>query len=208
MSKKTIISLLAFIPFLTGCINAFGGYESPKYNVLEKSDNIELREYKKYIVAEVTLDNSSEDKSNDAFKILANYIFGGNKKASNIAMTSPVEIEQNEGENISMTAPVEIEKESKKTIMRFSMPSKYSLKTIPKPEDEIIKIYEVEGYKAAVIRFSWFFNEKNFLEKKKVLENFIKEKNLTAISEPIKAYYNPPFTLPFLKRNEIIIKVR
>jgi len=208
MKKRlALTTALVGVTALSGCINVSNSLETPKYNVLEKSENFEIRQYNPYLVAEVTEKSNGEKSDDAAFMILADYIFGKNSVKKDIAMTAPVEIEQ-KSKKIAMTAPVEIENNSAEITMRFSIPSEFTLENLPKPNDNRIKIYKVAGYKAAVNKFTWNFTDERFAEKADELKEFIKNKNLKENSQPIKAHYNPPFTIPFLKRNEVIIKVK
>lgn len=208
MKKLPLFASAAFIlSSVTGCINVTNSLENPEYKILEKSGDIEIRDYKPYIVAEVKTEGKGDDAANKSFRMLADYIFGNNTVKKDIKMTAPVEVQENNKE-IAMTAPVEVSDNKGEMIMRFSMPSEFNIETLPKPNNDKINIYKIEAYKAAVIRFTWLFTEKRFKEKSNELREFIKSKGYTEISEPVKAYYNPPFTIPFLKRNEVIIKVK
>lgn len=190
---KKIISLL-ILPFLASCSIIFGGdYEQPKYEVLKEVEGgIELRQYDEFIVAKTVVTGDRDDASNKAFKLLAGYIFGDNKQET----------------EMSMTAPVLLEKQTDQLwVMSFMMPSKFRIDTLPTPKDNKI-IFEVfENKKLAVITFSGRWTQENFNKKANELLDFIKEENLNLNSREINAFYNPPFTLPWFRRNEIMFEV-
>lgn len=191
-------------------------YELPKYEVLKTDDKIEIRHYQSILSAEVTLEGDYKEIQNDAFRILAAYIFGDNQASSHgnaekIAMTTPVTVEPI-SEKIAMTTPVTIEPQSvgtgKKWTMRFMMPSKYTKETLPKPKDSRIKIVEVAGYHALAYRFSWYFGKDDLEKYSAVLNAYAQKNNIKLEGLPFSAVYNSPFTLPFLRRNEVIWKFK
>ena len=104
------ISAIASSLLLAGC-SVFGirsGYEQPSYEVVEVLPGaVEIRRYGVRLAAETTVSAaSSSEARNEAFSILADYIFGENRPAEKIGMTAPVEVEESATE-IAMTAPVE-----------------------------------------------------------------------------------------------------
>ena len=191
--------------------------EEPKYVLLEKSEPFELRAYAPRIVAEVKVDGDLDAASSQGFRLIAAYIFGKNQVSEKIAMTSPVGIESNDqgkGAKIAMTAPVTIEgvksldkSSHNQWTVSFVMPAEYTLDTLPKPLDSQVKIRELPSEKRAVITFSGFYNEEKVQEKTRALQAWIKDKNLKSTGEPQFARYNPPWTLPFMRRNEVMIQV-
>jgi hypothetical protein len=191
--------------------------EEPKYILLEKSEPFELRAYAPRIVAEVKVEGDLDTASSSGFRILAGYIFGKNQVSEKIAMTAPVGIEssdQNKSAKIAMTAPVIIEgnKSLDKNVnnqwtVSFLMPAGSTLENLPKPLDPQVKIRELPAEKRAVIIFSGFYNEEKVQDKTQALREWMKTKNLKPTGEPQFARYNPPWTLPFMRRNEILIQV-
>ena len=117
-------------------------------------------------------------------------------------MTSPVTAQP---EKIPMTSPVTASKESATLVVRFFMPPSYTLATLPEPDDERIKLIELPEQKYAAIRFSGGWNESNFDKHEKCLLERLSKENIKTAGTPVKAYYNPPFTLPFLRRNEVLV---
>ena len=209
---------MRLIVFLTSILIASTALatEEPKYTLLEKSEPFELRSYAPLIVAEVKVEGDLDAASNQGFRLIAAYIFGKNQVAEKIAMTAPVGIESaepNQSAKIAMTAPVSIEGNkanegaSGQWTVSFVMPSEYTLASLPKPLNPQVKIREVPAEKRAVITFSGFYNEEKVQEKTQALRDWMKTKNLRPASEPQFARYNPPWTLPFVRRNEVMIRV-
>ncbi|MFC1905277.1 heme-binding protein [Chloroflexota bacterium] len=183
--------------------------ESPKYEVVLKENKFEIREYQGYLVAEVEIKGDYDRALSSGFRILADYIFGNNKKSTHIAMTAPVtEINAGQSEKVEMTAPVSaFSTEEGKYKISFMMPSKYTIDSLPQPNSEEIVFSKVEGYKAAVIRFSGFLNKKLVIKKQDELNDWLNSYNLTPKSAFISAQYNPPWIPGLFRRNEIIVKV-
>lgn len=179
--------------------------KEPAYKVLKRDGSFEIRETSPMIVAEVSSTEDYDGASEESFKKLANYIFGDNRSKEKISMTAPVFQEKNE--KISMTAPVFQEKENNRWVMQFTMPAEYNLKTLPLPIDSDITFREVPSKKIAVIRYSGTLNEKIINLKSRELEKWITANNYSGISSPRSAGYDPPWTIPFLRRNEIQIDI-
>ncbi|QKM61557.1 heme-binding protein [Polynucleobacter arcticus] len=192
--------------------------EEPKYTLLEKSEPFELRAYAPRIVAEVQVSGDLDAASSQGFRLIAAFIFGKNQVSEKIAMTAPVGIEsgdQSKSAKIAMTAPVLTEGSKSPDVnaknawtVSFVMPAEYTLDSLPKPLDSQVKIRQVPAEKRAVITFSGFYNEEKVLEKTQALRDWMKSQNLRAIGEPQFARYNPPWTLPFMRRNEVMIQVQ
>lgn len=205
-----------FIQFFTGlCFLLIAGnsmaIEEPKYRVIETIGNIELRVYDPKIIAEVEVSGDLKKASNKGFKLIAGYIFGNNTSQSNldsnekISMTAPVTMKA-ASEKISMTAPVTMEQSGNNWTMHFVMPSKYTLNTLPKPNNPAVKVKQVAGAKYAVIRFSGLAGKTKADKKTAELEKWMNNRNIIATGKPELARYNPPWTLPFMRRNEVMIK--
>jgi hypothetical protein len=198
--QTTLILLALLIPSIAMAI------EEPKYTVVKKDGDVEIRFYDPYVVAETTVDTSDFDEaSNEGFRRLAGYIFGGNKVRQKIAMTSPVTTEQSQ--KIAMTAPVESEQLGGSVRVAFTMPSEYTLETLPVPNDSRVILLQKPGRKFAAIRFSGRWTEANFHEHTDELTTWIQKEGLKVSGAPIVARYNPPFVPSFLRRNEILIPV-
>ncbi|RPH97342.1 MAG: heme-binding protein [Calditrichaeota bacterium] len=182
--------------------------EEPKYKVIEKSGDFELRAYSPKIIAETLVSGSLEKASAAGFKLIADYIFGNNTSRSGgnekISMTAPVTMEP-KSEKISMTAPVSMEQTGGQWRVHFVMPSQYTLDTLPKPNNPAVTLREVPAGNYAVIRFSGFASENRTAAKTADLMAWLDSKGITPTGMPEFARYNPPWTLPFLRRNEVMV---
>ena len=172
--------------------------EEPNYTVLSKTENFELRRYDEQLVAQTWVSGDQDAASRTGFKILADYIFGNNIAPSG------------ESSKISMTAPVSIKQEHQqqtdgKWRVQFTMPSQYSMQTLPKPNNPDIKIIEVPPQTYGVIKFSGLAGAEKVAAKIAELQSWMQMQKLTIISSPELARYNPPWTLPFMRRNEVMI---
>jgi effector-binding domain-containing protein len=198
-----IVALLLLSAALWGSI--VSNVEHPKYKVAERSGNIEIRDYAPMIVAEVEVKGERREAISKGFRIIADYIFGNNTTAQKVPMTAPVT--QQGSEKIAMTAPVTQQGGGDTWRVRFIMPSKYTLATLPKPNNPAIELKEIPEKRFAVIRFSGLAGEESLKQHNKELDDFLSAKRLTRLSPPTYAFYNPPWTLPFLRRNEVLIEV-
>lgn len=192
---------------LTMSFMAQAKVEELKYQVIEKINNFEVREYDSFIKATVTFTDKKDYKSK-GFRILFKYISGNNTSNRQIDMTAPVIIDE-KGQSIDMTAPVILDENDKNTLysISFVMPATFTLETTPLPNDKKIKIELIEkSYKAAV-RFSGFMWDYKVKKHTNQLLEWIQTTKFKAISVPVKAGYNAPYTLPFLRRNEVLVDV-
>jgi len=184
--------------------------EEPKYTVLEKTPPFELRSYSPMILAEVQVEGDLDEASSQGFRLIAAYIFGQNQPSEKISMTTPVVVEERavKGAAIAMTTPVSIESNAGKWTVSFVMPAEYSMESLPKPLNSKVQLRQIPAVKRAVVSFSGFYNENKVAERTLELEEWMKTKNLQASGIPKFARYNPPWTPPFMRRNEIMIDVR
>jgi hypothetical protein len=181
--------------------------ETPPYKQLLHDGDFELRDYPALVVAEVTVDGDQKQASNKGFRLLAGYIFGANKKRQSIAMTAPV-AQQAVSEKIAMTAPVAQTQGAAGTwVIRFTMPSSWSLPTLPIPDDPRVKLRKTEPALFAVLRFSGLAQPSDVETKSGELLARVKSHDLHAISLVSLAQYNPPWTLWFMRRNEVMVEV-
>ena len=179
--------------------------ETPSYTVSSKSGNLEIREYGPTIVAEATVEGDQDKSIQRGFRIIADYIFGNNQSSTKVAMTAPV-IQQPK-EKIAMTAPVIQQASGKSWNVRFVMPSKYTMETLPRPVNPKVALIEVPAMRFAAIRFSGFAGQGSLDKHEAQLRAFMAERGLTAANAPQYAFYNAPWTLPFMRRNEVMIEV-
>ena len=178
------------------CITLSGpamSYEEPDYSIIQKTEVYEVRLYAKRTVAQVNY-----DQENVGFRVLFNYISGDNEGSTEVQMTIPV----TQSKQIDMTAPVTGSKKDGQMVMRFFLPKQYSLKTAPKPTDQRVTIAELPEQYFGVIRFSGFASDGNFENHSLELKTALDKDGLVTAGSPIKATYNSPFTVPFLRRNE------
>ncbi len=197
--------------------------EEPKYTLISKADGYEIREYAYYILAETTISGAEtrDEASRKGFSIIAGYIFGDNIKKDKISMTVPVNTEESTSEKIAMTAPVNTEKiemtmpvnteeeaDSGAYNVSFVMPSKYTLETLPEPNDKRVKLREVPAHKVAVRRFSWTTSESAFKKNEEELLKALSRDGVETVGAVNVARYNTPFTIPFMLRNEVHIEVK
>ena len=162
--------------------------EEPVYQVEKawEAEQIEIRAYAPRIMAVTGMNEDSDS----GFRVLAGYIFGGNAEEQKIAMTAPVQ------------QTMAGEKE-----MAFMMPAEYALKDLPQPEDQRVSFREAPAYTAAVIQFSGWASAEKADENWQQLRRFLITKGIDITGEPTLNQYNPPWTLPFMRRNEVIVPV-
>ena len=183
--------------------------EEPSYSVVEKDGAFELRSYEPKIIAEVLVSGNMKQASNRGFKLIAGYIFGGNtsQQGSNekIKMTAPVTMTANPSEKISMTAPVTVQPSNNQWLVHFVMPSKYTMSTLPKPNNDAVTLRQIPKRNYAVVRFSGLTGARKVANITAQLETWIQKKGITPVGKAELSRYNPPWTVPFLRRNEIMI---
>ncbi len=180
--------------------------EEPKYTLVLQEGTFEVRDYPPSLVAEVTVNGDQGGSASRGFRLLAGYIFGGNQTRQSIPMTAPV-AQRSTHETIPMTAPVTQSGSQGAWVVRFTMPSRYSFETLPQPTDPRVKLKAVTAARFAVVRFSGIANPKSFEAKAEEVLGFIKAHNFHAIGPATLAQYDPPWTLWFLRRNEVMIQI-
>ena len=208
MKKKwtmitSIIALILIVGVLAGPV--MSDVEKPDYEVIQSVQNIEIRQYEPMIIAEVEVDGKREDAIGDGFRLLADYIFGNNTVQQVISMTAPVQ--QKENQKIAMTAPVQQQSTGKSWRMSFVMPSKYSMDSLPVPNNNRVRLKGILAKKFVVIEFSGTNSNENVTEHENQLMNYIEENQIKINDSPKYAFYNPPWSLPFLRRNEVMIEI-
>jgi effector-binding domain-containing protein len=187
---------------------ARGRVETPQYSVVASHDAFEVRRYEPRLVAEVAVDGSPDQATNAGFRVLANFIFGNNSARTEVAMTAPVDRTPAQGETIAMTAPVDRRAEGEAWIVAFTMPSQYTLETLPKPNDPRIHIRTIPSTDYAVARFSGAPSEAKVQRRIEELLQAVSDEGLTPSgAAPTYARYDPPWTPGFMRRNEIFIEL-
>ena len=179
--KRILVILISILTLSSQAM----AYEEANYKIVKENKKYEIRKYPDRLVIET---NSIQG---NGFRKLFNYISGNNK----------------ENEEIKMTVPVTQENKNGNMTMQFYLPSKFNKENAPKPVNSEVKILTIEGGYYAVIEYSGRSSDKNFLKNKDILDKALKQDNLLVLSPPIRASYNSPFTLPILKRNEVMYRV-
>ncbi len=181
--------------------------EEPAYTLVRKADGVELRRYAPTVRAVTVVENASRDQAmSEGFRRLAGYIFGGNTKKQSIAMTSPVTA-QPESMKIAMTAPVTAQPASTGMRVTFTMPATFTLATLPTPNDSAVVLEDVAERLVAVRQFSGFAGEAAFERERLALMNGLASLGVRGIGDAELARYDPPWTLPFFRRNEVFVEV-
>ena len=192
---RLIAPLLVIVSLFTfPACSVFGGMGAKvaPYELVEVDGAFEMRRYERLVLVSTDMPGGM-DSSRAPFYKLFDYISGNNTKTEKIAMTAPVFMGQ---------------AESKTQTMSFALPTDISLATAPSPSDPAVKVTELRDYKVAVISFSGFLNQDSISAHQTLLENWIVDRGLKIAGAAKAAGYNPPFTLPFLRRNEIIIPIK
>ncbi len=203
--------LLALLATLTG--HSAMAIEEPAFSVLHKEGDIEIREYTPYLVAETVVDGSADRNAaaSEGFRRLFRYISGDNSAAGKITMTAPVlqsQAQKDDGEKIAMTAPVQQTQTDVGWRVGFVLPAEYTLDTAPVPDDDRIRVREAAPRQVAVMRFSGRWSEPNYTRHRDVLLAFLAQKNIENDGNVMYAAYNAPFSLPFMRRNEVMVEIR
>ena len=212
MSRKRIFIFIAGLLAGGLLVALFSGsvlsmVAEPKYESLRREGNIEIRRYPALLAAEVETSGERLPAINDGFRLLADFIFGNNTASTKIAMTAPVT--QQASEKIAMTAPVTQQSAGDNVWrVRFMMPDTFTKDTLPLPNNPKVKIVTLPSATYAVIRFSGSTKQSNLDAHANTLNDYVNQNNLTPLGPQTFAFYNPPWTLPFLKRNEIAQEIR
>ena len=189
------------MPFAVQAIN------EPTYTVVQKTEVFEVRKYEAYLVAEVLVPGPASEAGNQGFSLLGGYIFGKNKGERKLEMTAPVTLtpaaQPAPPVKLDMTAPVTQAAAPGGFLVQFVMPKGYTLATLPEPLDARVKLREVPSKNVAVIRFSGSWSQSLYEEQLQVLRSALAAAGMATTGEPVLSRYNSPFSLPFLRRNEI-----
>jgi len=182
-------------------------YEEPGYEVIGRaSDRVEIRRYAPRLAAEVALPDTGKDARGDAFRLLFDYISGANRGASGadkIAMTVPVAVRDRE--LISMTVPVATSDRNGSVRMRFFLPAKYDMRNAPRPIDERVELIAIPAQTVGTLRYSGSGRDADAQQSKLIAA--LKASAWQPLGPPYTLYYDAPFTLPFLRRNEAAVGV-
>ena len=186
------VSFLVFITTMTGC-SVFGnsGVEIAPYTVLQKEEPYELRHYERLVLVTTPYEDIEEQRN--PFMRLFDYISGANDGTQEIAMTAPVFMDR-QG-NTSET-------------MSFVLPESFSLESAPEPENSAVKLEELKNYTVATVTFNGLLGTENIEEHNELLNQWIAKMELETIGPAKVAGYNPPYTIPWMRRNEVLIPVK
>jgi SOUL heme-binding protein len=176
--------------------------EEPAYQVVRTLPDMEVRAYAAYTVAEVVVAGPASEAGNQAFPILAGYIFGKNKGEKKFAMTAPV-TQAAVPVKMEMTAPVTQSATPGGFLVQFVLPKGVTLTSAPEPLDARVQLREVLPSQVAVIRYSGFWSESNYNEHLDKLKAALQAAGLATTGQPVLSRYNAPFTPWFMRRNEI-----
>jgi SOUL heme-binding protein len=202
---KTLRMLIAALAFsASGALPAMA-IEEPAFALVMKDGSFEIRDYAPVIVAETTLTGTAERARNAGFGPLADYIFAKDRKGPTIAMTAPVT--QAPRPQIAMTAPVTQRSAGDSWTVSFTMPASYTMETLPAPVNPNVRLVSQAARRMAVVRFSGSASAGSMERARVELLNRIGAQGLEAIGEPVFAFYDPPWTLPFLRRNEVMVEL-
>ena len=193
--------------------------EEPKYEVIVSDAQFEVRHYAPVLIAETIVEGDMDAASSKGFRLIADFIFGNNlssdtDKKSKIAMTAPVTVEP-QSSKIAMTAPVTVEPQAAESNMKtaktwrinFVMPSQYTLANIPKPKNNAVSLREVPSKYFVVHKYSGFNTVSRVQTKTDETVEWAIKRSYKMIGTPQLSRYDPPWTLPMFRRNEIMIEI-
>lgn len=181
--------------------------EQQRYRVIGKRGDAELRAYDPCVVADVVVAGDAEDATSAAFRPLFNYISGANAASTSLAMTAPV-IQEGAGERLAMTAPVIQEATGERSwVVSFVLPGERSLPDYPAPANPQVTLRAIPAHLAAALRWSGRWTTGNIERRTAELRTLMDEGGWQAAGEPRWARFDPPWTPPFMRRNEIVIPV-
>ena len=191
-----------------GIVGIRVGTEEPPHDTERLADGLEIRRYRPRIAAETTVEAPEEQARSEGFRRLARYIFGGNTGTDKIAMTAPVGQAAASSRKIEMTAPVSRTGDDENGwVIRFFMPSKWTMATLPVPDDDRVHVVEVPAETMAVLRFTGDRGTAAVAAKSTELLNALRDNGIDVIGEPQAWFYDPPWTVPFRRRNEVVVSI-
>jgi hypothetical protein len=204
---KTVEMALAMLGALGNVVGVRAGTEEPRYTVVDHVGPVEIRRYGPRLAAETEIVGDEAGARNEGFQRLASYIFGGNTGKASIAMTAPV-AQSPGGRQIAMTAPVAQARDAGGSWrIQFFMPARYTRETLPAPKDPSVRIVEVPAEDYAVLRFTGSRTPQAVAAKTQLLNAALQGGRWRTTGEPVAWFYDPPWTVPFLRRNEVAAPV-
>lgn len=187
-----------------GIVPVTSRVEQPEYKVTTSDGFIEIRSYGPMTAAETTIEGERTLAINEGFRLIAAYIFGANKPNAKIAMTAPV---QQQKQTVATTAPVTQQGTGTAWTVRFIMPKSWTMETLPAPTDARISLKPITARRVVVITFSGSATSEVIEQRSKELLSYASNRKLSTTGEPVLAFYDPPRTLPFLRRNEVMLEL-
>ncbi|RZA13242.1 MAG: hypothetical protein EOP10_30095 [Proteobacteria bacterium] len=182
--------------------------EEPTFKVLEEDGSIEVRSYEPTVIARTIVKGSRSEAMDEGFDRLAAYIFGENHSETKIDMTNPVFEGPSHRTPLTGTGKHSDDSSHSEYAIAFCLPKGMSIADVPDPNDERITVAEMPIRMMAVLRFSGTSSEENIQEAEAELKEWVRASLYEPLSEPIFAQYDQPFTVPFLRRNEVQIEIR
>ena len=203
--QRLLLSISLITTLLVAMPPPAHAIEEPAYTVVQKTEVFEVRQYAPYLVAEVVVPGPASEAGSQGFKLLGGYIFGKNKGERKLEMTAPVTQTPISSAPIKleMTAPVTQAATPGGFLVQFVMPKGYTLATLPEPLDAQVKLREVASNRMAVIRFSGSWSQSTYDKNLQTLRQALAAAGQATNGEPVFSRFNGPFSLPFLRRNEI-----
>jgi SOUL heme-binding protein len=199
----TIVLLLAVAAIAAGPI--MSRVEQPRYQLIKQAGAIEIRDYGPMIGAEAEVSGERKAAIQEGFRLVAGYIFGANRSTTKIAMTAPVQ--QQASDKIANAEPlIEQSIASDRWTVRFIMPARWTLAALPQPTDARVTLHPLPGARLIVIHFSGTADDALIKEKATELRDYAARQNIKVVGEPLLAFYNPPWTLPIFRRNEVMLQ--
>ena len=191
-----------------GIVGIRVGTEEPPYDAERLAEGVEIRRYRPRIAAETTVGAPEEQARSEGFRRLARYIFGGNTGSATIAMTAPVSQSSARGTKIEMTAPVSRTGDDENGwVIRFFMPSKWTMSTLPVPDDDRVRLVEVPAETVAVLRFTGDRGQAAVAAKSAELLDALRDEGIEPLGEPQAWFYDPPWTVPVRRRTEVVVPI-
>ncbi|MDV8079412.1 heme-binding protein [Rhodococcus sp. IEGM 1370] len=183
------------------------GTEEPPHTSRRLTDAVEIRRYSPRIAAQTTVDADEDEARQEGFRRLAGYIFGGNGGKQKVAMTAPVSQSPAGSRKIAMTAPVSSTPGNDGWVVRFFMPAEWTMDTLPTPDDDRVTLTEVPAETVAVLRFSGGRSRGDVEPQMAALVEALRAHGIEMLGEPMTWFYDPPWTLPPLRRNEVVVAI-
>jgi hypothetical protein len=222
VQRSIILGVLAMSLLNAACsVVGIRNEETPGYAVVLAEDNKEIRAYDSYVMAQTVVQGEYDESSSKAFRILFDYISGANQASEKISMTAPVTkgqsgekiemtapvIQGKSGDSVDMTAPVTQGRTGGGWSMAFVLPSKYDFNTAPRPTDPRVELVQIPARTMAALRYRGFTSPEKIVRLGTELMAWSEQNGYLPVAAPASARYDPPWTIPFLRRNEVLVEV-